>query len=312
VEEKPLAKRYRIIVNPVSGRGEGAADIPAAEAFLHELGLEHRTVRTERPLHAIELAQTAVREGYDVVVAMGGDGTANEVLNGLMLAKAAGEGEAAMGLITVGRGNDFGYGIGVPHGLEASCRCLAAGNRCRIDVGRVSGGLYPQGRYFGNGIGIGFDAVVGFEAAKLTRLSGFLCYLVAALKTIFLYFHAPLVRVETDSETFEQPALMVSVMNGRRMGGTFQMAPSSKTDDGRFTVCLAGEVSRLGIFGLIPRFMAGTQAGHPKIRFLETAHIRVRALKGRLAAHADGETLCTDGDELAAEILPAALEVIGG
>jgi diacylglycerol kinase (ATP) len=307
-----LTNRYRIIVNPVSGRGEGGADIPAAEALLRDLGLEHDTVRTERPLHAIELARAAVREGYDVVVAMGGDGTANEVLNGLMQAKTAGEGEAVMGLITVGRGNDYGFGIDVPHGLEASIRCLAAGKRRRIDVGKVSGGLYPQGRFFGNGIGIGFDAVVGFEAAKLTRLSGFLCYLVAALKTIFLYFNAPLVRIESDSGASEQPALMVSVMNGRRMGGTFQMAPQSKNNDGLFTVCIAGQISRLGIFGLIPRFMAGTQAGHPQIRFLDTARIKVRALRGKLAAHADGETLCTEGEELAAEILPGALEVIGG
>jgi diacylglycerol kinase (ATP) len=304
--------RYKVIVNPVSGRGAGALDIPPAEDKLHTLGLHYDLVRTERPLHATELARDAVRAGYDVVVAMGGDGTANEVINGLMQAKAAGEGEAALGLITVGRGNDFGFGIGVPHGLDASCLCLAAGKRRRIDVGKASGGLYPQGRFFGNGVGIGFDAVVGFEAAKLTRLSGFLCYLVAALRTIFLYFHAPLVRIEFDGGAVEQPALMVSVMNGRRMGGTFRMAPHSQNDDGRFTVCLAGQISRPGIFLLIPRFMAGTQEGHPQIRFLETARLSVRALQGRLAAHADGETLCTEGEGLSIEILPRALEIIGG
>lgn len=304
--------RYKIIVNPVSGRGEGNADIPSAEKILHSLGLAYELVRTERPLHAIELARAAVRAGFEVVVAMGGDGTANEVINGLMQARLAGEGEAAMGLITVGRGNDFGYGIDVPHGLEVSCRCLAAGKGRRIDIGKVSGGLYPQGRFFGNGIGIGFDAVVGFEAAKLTRLSGFLCYLVAALKTIFLYFQAPLVRIESDSGAVEQPALMVSVMNGRRMGGTFQMAPHSKNNDGRFTVCIAGQISRFGIFKLIPRFMAGTQAGHPQIQFLDTTHLLVRAVKGKLAAHADGETLCVEGEALVMDILPGALEVIGG
>jgi YegS/Rv2252/BmrU family lipid kinase len=304
--------RYKIIVNPVSGRGAGELDIPQAEEILHSLGMEYDLVRTQRPLHAIELARDSAREGYDIVVAMGGDGTANEVINGLMQAKAAGEGEAVLGLITVGRGNDFGFGIGVPHGLEASCRCLAAGKRCRIDIGKASGGLYSQGRFFGNGVGIGFDAVVGFEAAKLTFLTGFLCYLVAALRTIFLYFHAPLLRIEYDGGAIDQPALMVSVMNGRRMGGTFQMAPKSHNDDGRFTVCLAGQLSRFGILKLIPRFMAGTQAGHPQIRYLETARLSVRALQGSLAAHADGETLCTDGENLSMEILPKALEIIGG
>jgi diacylglycerol kinase (ATP) len=304
--------RYKIIVNPTSGRGEGGADIPRAKEILSSLGITFDLVRTERRMHAVELARDAVREGYDVVTAMGGDGTANEVLNGLMLAKLAGEGEAALGVITVGRGNDFGYGIDVPHGLETSCRVLAAGKRRRMDVGKVTGGLFPQGRYFGNGIGIGFDTIVGFEAAKLTWLSGFPSYLVAALKTIFLYFHAPLLNIRHDDGTIEQPALMVSVMNGRRMGGSFQMAPQSKNDDGRFTVCLAGQVSRLGIFLLIPRFIQGTQAGHPAIRYFDTAKLNIKALTGTIAAHADGETLCTEADSLAVEILPRAVDVIVG
>jgi diacylglycerol kinase (ATP) len=300
--------RYKIIANPTSGRGEGGADIPRAKELLSSLDL----VRTERPLHAVELARAAAREGYEVVVSMGGDGTANEVLNGLMQAKRAGEGEAAMGIITVGRGNDFGHGIGIPHGLEPSCRVLAAGKRRRIDVGKVTGGLFPGGRYFGNGIGIGFDTIVGFEAAKLTWLTGFPSYLVAALKTIFLYFHAPLLHIEYDGGTIEHPALMVSVMNGRRMGGSFFMAPQSKNDDGKFTVCLAGQVSRLGILLLIPRFIQGTQAGHPAIRYFEATRLDVRALTGSIAAHADGETISTETDSLSAEILPGAIDVIVG
>jgi diacylglycerol kinase (ATP) len=304
--------RYKVIVNPTSGRGEGGTDIPRAKEFLSSLGISFDMVQTERPMHAVSLARTAVREGCDIVVAMGGDGTANEVLNGLMQAQEAGEGSAALGVITVGRGNDFGYGIGVPHGLEPSCRVLVRGKRRRIDVGKVTGGLFPQGRFFGNGIGVGFDAVVGFEAVKITWLSGFPSYLVAVLKTIFLYFNAPLLRIDYDGGILEQPALMVSIMNGRRMGGAFQMAPQSKNDDGRFTVCLAGQVSRLGIFLLVPRFIQGTQAGHPKVRFFDTARMNIRALKGSLAAHADGETLCTEADSLAVEILPQAIEMICG
>jgi YegS/Rv2252/BmrU family lipid kinase len=304
--------RHKIIVNPISGRGEGKADIPRAEALLRTLGIPFDLVCTERPMHAVTLARAAAAEGYGVVVAMGGDGTANEVLNGLIQARLAGEGTAAMGIIAVGQGNDFADGIGVPHGLEASCRVLAAGRRRRIDAGKVTGELFPEGRFFGNGIGIGFDAVVGLEAAKLTWLSGFPCYLVAALKTIFLYYHAPLLRITYDGGALEQPSLMVSVMNGRRMGGAFHMTPQSKNDDGRFTVCLAGEVSRLGIFLLIPRFIRGNQAGHPAIRFFDTARLSVRALRGSLTAHADGETLCTEGESLAAEMLPQAIEVVYG
>ncbi len=82
----------------------------------------------------------------------------------------------------------------------------------------MKGGLFPEGRFFGNGVGVGFDAVVGFEAMKMKRLIGFLSYVVAAWKTIFLYCWAPLVRIEYDEHTLEIPALMVSIMNGRRMG----------------------------------------------------------------------------------------------
>lgn len=213
--------------------------------MLQSHGLDFDVVRTERPWHAAELAEQAALSGYDVVVAVGGDGTANEVLNGLMLAKQAGaEGDVAMGVLSVGRGNDFAFGVGVPRDLAAGCRVLAQGHRRAIDVGRVVGGLYPQGRYFGNGVGIGFDAVIGFEALKMTRLHGFVSYIVAALKTIFLYFQAPLVRIEYDGQTITQPSLMVSIMNGRRLGGGFMMAPQAKLDDGLFDLCIADQVSR--------------------------------------------------------------------
>jgi diacylglycerol kinase family enzyme len=154
--------------------------------------------------------------------------------------------------------------------------------------------------------------VVGLEAAKLTRLSGFACYLVAALKTIFLYDRAPLLRIRHDGGVLDQPSLMVSVMNGRRMGGAFRMAPQSELDDGRFTVCLAGSVGRMGILLLIPRFLQGSQAGHPAIRFIDTSRLEVRALRGSLTAHADGETLCTAGETISTEILPRAIEVVCG
>jgi diacylglycerol kinase family enzyme len=187
---------------------------------------------------------------------------------------------------------------------------LAGGTRRKLDVGFVQGGDYPQGRYFGNGVGIGFDAVVGFEALKLKRLSGFPSYIVAALKTIFLYFKAPTVRIEFGDQVLTQPALMVSIMNGRRMGGGFMMAPEGLTDDGLFDLCIAGQVSKLGIFGLIPRFMQGTQSGHPAIRTARTDKITVTAVQGSLPAHADGETLCIAGERLDLYILPALLEVI--
>lgn len=303
--------RYKIIVNPVSGRGAGELAIPAIEQALKGHGLDYDLVRTERPWHAAELAEEAAASGYTVVVAVGGDGTANEVLNGLMRAREArGLDGAAMGILSVGRGNDFAFAMGVPADLARACRILAEGHRRVIDVGRVSGGLYPEGRYFGNGVGVGFDAVVGFEALKLTWLHGFACYIVAALKVIFLYYRAPRVRIELDGQALTQPSLMISIMNGRRMGGGFLMAPQGNPTDGLLDLCIAGQVSRAGILALIPRFLQGTQAGHGSIRTGQARRVTITALEGALPAHADGETLCTGGQRLEMEALPARLPVI--
>jgi YegS/Rv2252/BmrU family lipid kinase len=302
--------RHKIIVNPISGRGFGAESIPQIERFLNDHGLEYEVVRTERPWHAAELAQQAAAAGFDVVVSAGGDGTANEVINGLVKAKVSGQGSAAMGVISVGRGNDFAYSMGIPTELEADCQVLAQGYRHTMDVGKVTGGLYPEGRLFGNGVGIGFDAVVGFEALKMKRLHGFASYLVAALKTIFLYFQAPLVQVEYDDASLSRSTLMVSIMNGRRMGGGFMMAPEGVNNDGVFDVIIANQVSRPQVFVLITRFMGGTQAGHEAIQIEQARRIKVTALEGVLPAHADGETLCIDGKELVIELLPGQLDLI--
>ncbi|MDD4903754.1 MAG: diacylglycerol kinase family lipid kinase [Candidatus Bipolaricaulis sp.] len=303
-------RRYFVIVNPVSGRGDGAQAIPRVEQELSRLGLDFQLVRTERPWHAAELARKAATDGFDVVVSVGGDGTANEVLNGLMQAKAAGGVCPVMGALCVGRGNDFAFGVGVPRDLVAGCRSLVAGHERRIDVGCVRGGDYPEGRYFGNGVGIGFDTVVGFEAQKLKRVHGFAAYLIGALKTIFLYFRAPLVRIVCDERTIEQQALLVSIMNGRRMGGGFFMAPHGKPDDGRLDLCIAGQVTRRGVLALMPRFMKGTQAGHPAITMVSSRRVSVEAIDGSLPAHADGETICTAGTHLDVELLSKQISIL--
>jgi YegS/Rv2252/BmrU family lipid kinase len=302
--------RYKIIVNPISGRGAGESVIPHLERQLREFGLDFDLARTERPWHAAELAQEAVSDGYDIVVSVGGDGTANEVLNGLMQAKKDGVGTGVLGLIGVGRGNDFAFGMGVPSGLEMGHKVLIEGNRRTVDVGIVKGGDFPQGRFFGNGVGIGFDTVVGLEAMKMKRIHGFLNYFIAALKTIFLYYQAPLVKIEYNDVSSDQLSLMVSIMNGRRMGGGFWMAPEAKIDDGLFDLCIADQVSKLGILALIPRFMQGTQASHPAVHTGRTNRIMVTALEGVLPAHADGETICTEGEKLTVELLAGEIDVI--
>lgn len=300
--------KIKIIVNPISGRGTGGKSVPIIKEILDGYGLDYDLVLTERPWHAADLAQEAAQDSFDCVVSASGDGTANEVLNGLM--RVPKEKRPAMGILCVGRGNDFAFGAGIPAKLEDGCRILAEGYHQTMDVGKVTGGMYPDGRYFGNGVGIGFDAVVGFVAQKMTRLHGFVSYLVAALKTIFLYYQAPQVRIEYSGQTRDLRSLMVSIMNGTRMGGGFMMAPNGHNNDGVFDLCVASQISKVLILALIPRFMNGSQASHPAISTGQTDRILVTALEGVLPAHADGETLCTDGKQLELLILPQQIEMV--
>jgi YegS/Rv2252/BmrU family lipid kinase len=301
---------YFIIVNPISGRGLGEKSVPAIEFFLREHGLEYTLFRTERPWHASELAEQAARQKYDVVVCASGDGVFNEVLNGLMRARKAGFNHTALGIISIGTGNDFAGGVGIPTTLKESLTVLAANKRRKVDIGLVTGGDYPRGRYFGNGIGIGFDAAVGFAALQLRFLRGLPAYLVGALQTVFFYYKAPRLHIKLDDEVIEQNSLMVSVMNGQRMGGGFRMAPNGDPHDGLFDLCIAETAGKLRIFGLIPFFIQGKQEGQPEIKMRRSRKITVTALDGSFPAHADGETLCLKGKKLTVEILPGALEVI--
>jgi YegS/Rv2252/BmrU family lipid kinase len=300
------------IVNPIAGQGAAERAIPQIDGLAKVSQFDYKMVVTEHPGHAIELSQQAAIDRYKYVIAVGGDGTSNEVLNGLMQAWDRGYRETVMGVIGVGRGNDFAYGFGILPGLDHGFAIIQNNNVRPMDVGIITGGNYPSGRYFGNGVGIGFDAVVGFQAAKLVHLHGFLNYIVAALRTIFLYFHAPKVRIEYDGESITQAALMVSIMNGRRMGGGFMMAPHASPNDGKLDMCIASQVSRMGILGLIPKFMKGTQSSSPHIKFLAGSRIIVTAIEGSLPVHADGETICEEGREIRVGLIPHPLGILGG
>jgi diacylglycerol kinase (ATP) len=299
-----------LIVNPISGRGFAGRSLPLIEQELRKFNFDYKLVLTERPWHAAELAEQGAREGYEAVIVASGDGTANEVLNGLMRAKLDGFDKTAMGQIAVGTGNDFAYGMGIPGGVEVGCKILAENYRRRVDVGLVKGGDYPNGRYFGNGVGIGFDAETGFVAAKIRWTRGLLLYLIAAIETIFVYYKAPSVKLFYDEQVMDLSPLMISIMNGRRMGGGFFFAPNGDPGDGKFDLCIARSASQMRIFGLIPYFMKGTQATQKEVTMAQARQVKVTAVQGALPVHCDGETVCFKGKELSIELLPAQIEFI--
>ncbi len=299
-----------LIVNPTAGRGLASRVLPEIEQTLREYQLEYDLVLTERPWHAAELAEEGARKGYDSVVVASGDGTANEVLNGLMRAKKAGFDKTAMGQIAVGTGNDFAYGLNIPGGVAVGCKILKENHRRRMDVGLLHGGDYPDGRYFGNGVGIGFDAATGFVAAKIRWMRGLLLYLVAAIETIFIYYKPASVHLHYDDQEREIRPLMISIMNGRRMGGGFFFAPKGDAFDGIFDLCLARAVSKMRVFTLIPYFMKGTQATQQEVSMAKARQVKVTAVEGTLPVHCDGETVCFAGTEISVELLPAQIEYI--
>ncbi len=300
--------RFKIILNPISNKGASAKLIPDICLELERLQLDFDLVQTEYPGHGVELSRQAVQDGFDAIIAAGGDGTINEVINGIMFAKHAGLGTAAIGVLPIGRGNDFNFSMGGALNWQEACQVLANGTKSWIDIGRVKGGLYPEGRYFGNGVGVGFDAVVGFYAAS-QPVSGFLGYLIAAFRTMMTYSPAPVIAIEMEEETITQPSLMVSVMNGRRMGGGFMMAPNGNPADGLLDLCIAREVKKRKIIPLISLFLKGTQYEDEAIQGRQSARLTMRAVQGSLPVHSDGETISTACEQIDIELLPHQLEM---
>lgn len=297
----------KIILNPKAGRGYGGRSEPRIRRYLDALELEYELVRTRAPQHAIELAAQAQGEGFDLVVAAGGDGTAHEVMLGLV--EAAGEGVAGpMGVLPIGSGSDFANTIGLPKDLEACCRRLVKGRRKVVDLGKVELDGQDKG-FFDNTLGIGFDAVVTKESQTVPLVRGIALYLPVILKTIFLTLRIPRLTIRWDDERLEMPALMVVVANGPREGGGFLVAPDATPDDGFFDLCMVREISRPAMLAMIPHFMKGTHVDQDPVRMARTRRVEFES-PDPLVVHVDGEMLTTEGHRLVCEVVPGRLEVI--
>lgn len=296
----------KVILNPAAGRGYGARAEPKLRQWLKAEGVDFDIVRTAGPWHAAELAKHAAEDGFETIVGAGGDGTANEVINGLMSASQNGA-TRRMGVIPAGSGRDFASGIGLPLDLREAYDRITCERVKTIDLGRVT---VPgqEARYFGNVVGVGFDGAVLIETLKMKRLRGLPLYLMAVLKTIFLNFDAPMMTIKYDDQQMKLPATMVSVANGPREGGGFIVAPDAEPDDGHLDLCIAGEVSRLTMLRLLPHFLRGTHTELDPVTMARAKSVTISSPDG-LVAHVDGEVLCTDAPEIKCDILPQALDV---
>ncbi len=305
-----------VILNPCAGRGAGHDVRSQVTDRLAGAGVKFDLVETARRGHATELALAARANGHRVVVAVGGDGTVNEVINGLALAAQRGEPVGRLALWPIGTGNDFADMLGVSRDFTTIANKIAAGQTRRVDLGRATV-KSPQGeqvvRYFGNNVGLGFEAQVTLESYKIKRISGPLRYLIAVFWAL-RHYRAPLVDLawEKGSETWEQRrqySLLVSVGNSRRTGGAFFMTPDAVMDDGMLDIALAKSLSIGGILRLLPKVLRATHRHDPAIEFARSARIRF-ACDSTVPVHLDGEVVMSNVCQAEIELLPRELEVI--
>ncbi len=305
-------RKVKLILNPIADMGRAwktANDLrPIAQEFRGELSWSG----TVYPTHAIELARQAAEEGYDMVVAMGGDGTVHEVMNGLMQVPA--EKRPILGVVPIGSGNDFAYSIGIGmRSAQALAHALKAEDVRSVDVGMITD-EHGRKEYFDNTLGIGFDSVVTIRSHKLPVVKGFLMYLTAVIQTIILNHHPMTMMIETGTETWQDKNIMFTLCNGPREGGGFMLSPESKNNDGEMEYVAVTNVSRGTMFRLVPEFMKGT---HMRFRQVRMGKFKKLTLTSDLPLyiHADGEIFTSFGSNLkkaSFEILPQALQVVHG
>jgi YegS/Rv2252/BmrU family lipid kinase len=305
-----MTHKVKIILNPMADMGNAWTVANDLRPIIAEYGNADWS-GTVYPTHATELAKQAGEQGYDMVIAMGGDGTVHEVVNGLM--QISEKNRPVLGVVPVGSGNDFAHSIGVPMQSDHALAHALKGEPSTVDIGLMTDENGRQ-EYFDNTIGIGFDAVVTIRSHKLPIVRGFLMYLTAVIQTIILNHEPAKMKLEADGETWEQTNLMVAVCNGPREGGGFMVAPDAKNSDGILNYMMIAKCSRPMMFRLIPEVMNGT---HGRFDLVKMGTCQKFSLTSErpVYIHADGEIYTSFGSNLHKvdfEILPAALKVVKG
>ena len=296
-------QRAKVIVNPTSGARSAERRWPQIRALLEDAGLRFDSVMTEGPMHAALLAGEAADQGYDLVVAVGGDGTINEVVNGLM--GTGGRAMVDLGIIFTGTANDFARNLDLPRNLERNCQLMLSPRRMDVDVGLVECARDGQTRrrYFVNVSGAGFDADWMEEARRIVLPLGPKGnYLAAFLRMAPTYEPKDFILDFGDRQE-EHRAYTVLFSNGR-YSGRIPFNPQADLADGQF------EVMALDL----PTFVEAVAANifsrpesRPGSEWPKASAVRLES-RQRLSVQADGEVL----GELPArfQVLPGALRVV--
>jgi YegS/Rv2252/BmrU family lipid kinase len=296
-------------------RGSLPAGVRGDLASLHESPLLEsvQVVECEYAGHGMELARDAAATA-DCVVAVGGDGTLNEVVNGVLEFAAANPDSEppAVGVLARGTANDFTKSLGVEGTIEELLALVAAGDTRTVDVGLLSfidDSGAARRRYFINVADIGVGARVASIVNRRSRRFGAALTYLSSIVQGFLSYHKPLVEVVTvEGFAWRGRCLACVVGNGRAFGAGLYATPAARIDDGRFDCAVIGDVGLLEFFRYLPNLRHGETIRHDEVHYLETTGLQISSESGRCLIDADGESFV--GSDVQVEIAAAALRLL--
>jgi diacylglycerol kinase (ATP) len=288
---------YKFIVNPIAGGGRASALVPKIQEYFNNAGAEFDIYTTRGPKDAIEAAAEAAAKGFDIVVAVGGDGTVNEVLNGIA------ETGAALATVHGGKGNDFATAINMPRNIEKACASLLKAEIKQIDLGRV------MDRYFINSVGVGFDAAVALRVNNGVKFfKGVSAYIYAFFEMLTSYEPVEMEIDLGDGPVSDMP-LLVAVGIGQSYGGGMRIVPDAIMDDGLFDVCIMEVMNRPKLIYYFPRVFSGTLKNIEQAHMYRTPEVKLKLSEPR-PMHLEGEILF--GDYMHFTLQPQAMKVLAG
>lgn len=297
----------KVIVNPAAGAGKTAKEWPRIMSLFQQHGLRFEHELTGGPGHAVELARLAALDSYDMVVSVGGDGTINEIVNGIYT--SGNIQNTTLGIISTGTGGDYIRTLGVPRCSDKACQILLQPKKRTVDLGIVeytNNGQMIE-RVFANFAGMGFDAEIVKRTTQQFKMLGSLSsYLIGALITVLTYRNRNII-LSVDGEDIEKKVCTVIMNNGCYGGGGMFTAPNADIDDGLFDVLIIGDLSKPDLLYSLPRIYKGTHLSHPKVTLKKAREIEIRSTQP-MPLQADGELL----GEVPARfrVLPSVLNVV--
>lgn len=299
--------RWLVIVNPASGRPDGGAGWRALDAALRSHGVSFEAVHTRHAGHGEELAGQALREGRRHIVAVGGDGSVNEVVHGIMNAGLADTREVTLAVAPQGTGNDWARSLGISRDPVRIARALAAGRTMLHDVGAIDfpGAGGPR-RWFINVAGAGYDAYVT-ERVPRPVPSAF-TYLRGALAGLATYA-SPEFAITADGESITGRLLLAFVANARYCGNRMHVAPTARMDDGLLDVLAVRELSLLQVLPKLAKLYGGRILGDRAVRHLRAARVRIETTPASVI-QADGQIVGRTPAEFS--LVPRALRAVTG